>query len=149
MERTKRYLPLLGRLLIGAPFMLSGIIKIDAHEATVGYLSSMGLPFAQLAWRLAIAVELGGGILLLIGYRAQLVAAVLTGFALATAVFLHRNLADPNQLIHFLANLMLAGGLLQIVYFGAGPLSLDASRGRLWPKWTGGVTGDRVDFTTL
>jgi len=149
MERAKSYLPLLGRVLIGAPFLFSGISKLAAHETTVGYLSSLGLPFAQLAWHLTIAVELGGGVLLLMGFRAQRVAAALAGFVLATAIFMHRNLADQNQLTHFLANIMLAGGLLQIVYFGAGPFSLDASRGRLWPQWTGGVTGDRADFTTL
>jgi len=49
-------------------------------------------------------------------------------FALATALSFHRNFADQNQMIHFLKNVMLAGGLLQIVYFGAGPLSVDASR---------------------
>jgi putative oxidoreductase len=46
----------------------------------------------------------------------------------ATAIFFHRNFADQNQMIHFLKNIMIAGGLLQIVYFGAGPMSIDASR---------------------
>jgi len=126
MEQTHRYLPLLGRVLIGAPFILSGLGKLAAHDATVGYISSVGLPLAQLGWLLAVVVESGGGALLLIGYRTRLVAFVVALFALATAVSFHRNFADQNQMIHFLKNIMLAGGLLQIVYFGAGPLSIDA-----------------------
>jgi putative oxidoreductase len=124
--KTNRYLPLLGRVLIGAPFILSGLSKLAAHDATVGYISSVGLPLAQLVWLIAVVVELGGGALLLIGYRARLVALVVALFVLATAVFFHRNFADQNQMIHFLKNIMLVGGLLQIVYFGAGPMSIDA-----------------------
>lgn len=135
MERAKSYLPLLGRILIGAPFILSSIGKLATHKT--------------MEWRIALVTEIVGGALLLIGYRTQLVAAVLAGLALAMAFFLRGDLADQSQLNIFVANIMLAGGLLQIVYFGAGPLSLDAFRGRLWSKWTGGVTGNRVDFTTL
>ncbi len=128
MDKSNRYLPLLGRVLIGAPFILSGLGKLAAHDATVGYISSVGLPLPQLAWLIAITVEMGGGALLLVGYRARLVALVVALFALATAIFFHRNFADQNQMIHFLKNIMIVGGLLQIVYFGAGPMSIDASR---------------------
>jgi putative oxidoreductase len=129
MEKLTACLPLLGRILIGAPFIFSGVGKLTAHDATVGYISSVGLPFAELGWLIAIAAELGGGVLLLVGYRAHLIAALLALFTLATAVFFHHNFADQNQLINFLKNVMLAGGLLQIVYFGAGPMSVDAARG--------------------
>jgi putative oxidoreductase len=128
MENSNRYLPLLGRVLIGAPFILSGLSKLAAHDATVGYIGSVGLPFPQLGWLIAMAVEMGGGALLLIGYRARIVALVVALFTLATAIFFHRNFADQNQMIHFLKNIMIAGGLLQIVYFGAGPMSIDSSR---------------------
>ena len=125
---TTRYLPLLGRILIGTPFILSGLSKLAAHDATVAYIGSVGLPLPQLGWLIASVVEVGGGILLIIGFRARVVALVLALFALATAIFFHRNFADQNQMIHFLKNVMLAGGLLQIVYFGAGPMSADARR---------------------
>jgi putative oxidoreductase len=128
MENSNRYLPLLGRVMIGAPFVLSGLGKLMAHDATVGYIGSVGLPLPQVAWLIALLVEIGGGALLISGFRARPVALVMAVFALATAVFFHRNFADQNQMIHFLKNVMLAGGLLQIVYFGAGPLSVDASR---------------------
>ena len=131
MERSNRYLPLLGRVLIGAPFMMSGLGKLTAHAATVGYISSVGLPLPELGWVIAIAVELIGGVLLICGFRARTVALILVLFALATAICFHRNFADQNQMIHFLKNVMLAGGLLQIVYFGAGPMSIDSTRNRV------------------
>ena len=124
----KNYIPLLGRVLIGVPFMFSGVGKLASHDATVAYISSVGLPLAQLGWVIAIVVEIGFGALLLIGYRGRLAAAILGLFSLSTAVFFHRNFADQNQMIHFLKDIMLAGGLLQLVYFGTGPISVDASR---------------------
>ena len=63
MEKSNRYLPLLGRVLIGAPFILSGLGKLAAHDATVGYISSVGLAFPQLGWLIAMTVEMGGGAL--------------------------------------------------------------------------------------
>jgi putative oxidoreductase len=128
MDKTNRYLPLLGRVMIGAPFILSGLGKLAAHDATVGYIASVGLAFPQLGWLIAMTVEIGGGALLLVGYRARLVGLIVALFTLATAIFFHRNFADQNQMIHFLKNVMIAGGLLQIVYFGAGPMSIDAAR---------------------
>jgi putative oxidoreductase len=128
MEKSNRYFPLLGRVLIGVPFILSGLGKLAAHDATVGYISSAGLAFPQLGWLIAMTVEIGGGALLLVGYRARVVALVVALFTLATAIFFHRNFADQNQMINFLKNVMIAGGLLQIVYFGAGPMSVDATR---------------------
>lgn len=149
MQRANKYLPLLGRALIGASFMLSGIGKLAAHDATVEYISSSGLPFAQLAWCIAVTVESVGGALLLVGYRTRKVAAVLAGFALATALLFHRDFGDQNTLVHFLKNIMLTGALLQMVYFGAGPISLDAAGPLLLPRRPGQGTADRVDFTTL
>jgi len=128
MSITYRFLPLLGRIMIGLPFIMSGFGKLVAYDGTVAGISAVGLPLAPLGWALAVATELGGGALLIIGFRARVVAFVVALFALATAVFFHRNFADQNQMIHFLKNIMLAGGLLQIAYFGAGPLSLDAAR---------------------
>jgi putative oxidoreductase len=120
-----RYLPFAGRLMIGLPFAMSGLGKLAAYGATTGMISAAGLPLPPLAFAVAVAVELGGGLLLVAGYRTRFVAAGLAIFALATAVSFHSNFADQNQLIHFLKNVMMAGGLLQIVAFGAGALSVD------------------------
>jgi putative oxidoreductase len=123
-----RYLPFVGRLMIGLPFTMSGLSKLAAYDATTGMISAVGLPFPTLAFAAAVAVELGGGVLLVAGYRARFVATALAVFSLATAVSFHNNFADQNQMIHFLKNVMMAGGLLQIAAFGAGALSLDHRR---------------------
>jgi putative oxidoreductase len=120
-----RYVPALGRLLIGLPFAMSGLSKLAAIGPTTEYIRAAGLPLPSLGLALAVIVELGGGLLLITGFRARFVATVLTVFCLVAAVCFHRNFADQNQMIHFLKNVMMAGGLLQIVAFGAGAFSLD------------------------
>jgi putative oxidoreductase len=120
-----RYLPFAGRLLIGLPFAMSGLGKLGAYGLTTQMIGAVGLPLPPLAYAVAVAVELGGGLLLIAGFKTRLVAAVLVLFALATALSFHANFADQNQMIHFLKNVMIAGGLLQIVAFGAGAFSID------------------------
>jgi putative oxidoreductase len=83
------------------------------------------LPAPLLGYIIALIVEIGGGALLLVGYRTKLVAGVLAAFCVIAAILFHRALGDQNQLIHFMKNLAMAGGLLQIVAFGAGRISLD------------------------
>lgn len=122
---TTRYLPFVGRLMIGLPFAMSGFGKLAAIGPTTEMIRAAGLPLPSLALALAVIAELGGGLSLIVGFRARTVAAVLVLFSLATALSFHRNFADQNQMIHFLKNIMIAGGLLQIVAFGAGGFSLD------------------------
>jgi putative oxidoreductase len=122
------YLPFVGRLMIGLPFAMSGLSKLGAYSATTGIIGAVGLPFPPLAFAVAVAIELGGGLLLIAGYRVRFVAAALALFSLATAMSFHSNVADQNQMIHFLKNVMMAGGLLQIATFGAGALSIDNRR---------------------
>ena len=86
---------------------------------------------------MAVVVELGGGLLLVAGFQTRLVAIVLALFSLATALSFHSNFADQNQMIHFLKNVMMAGGLLQIAAFGAGALSIDNRNSK-----SRGATGD-------
>ena len=125
---TTRYLSFVGRLLIGLPFAMSGLGKLGAYSATTGMISAVGLPFPPLAFAVSVAIELGGGLLLVAGYRTRYVAAALALFSIATAISFHSNFADQNQMIHFLKNVMMAGGLLQIAAFGAGELSIDNRR---------------------
>ena len=127
MESNK-YVPLLGRILLGAPFLVSGLGKLGAYAGTVGYIAAVGLPVAPLAFIVAVAIEVGGGLMLLSGYRVRPASLVMAVFSLVTAFFFHHNFADQNQMIHFLKNVMMAGGLLQIAAFGAGALSLDNRR---------------------
>lgn len=119
---------LTGRLLLSAIFMISGWGKVAAPAATIGYIGSVGLPFPQLGLGIAIAIEFACGVALILGYRARLAAAILAAFSVFTAFAFHFNLSDQNQFIHFLKNMAMGGGLLQVVAFGAGKLSLDAGR---------------------
>jgi putative oxidoreductase len=120
-----RYLPFAGRLMIGLPFAMSGLSKVGAYSATTEMVGAVGLPFPPLAFAVAVGIELGGGLLLIAGYRARYVAAALALFSLATAMSFHANFTDQGQMIHFLKNVMMAGGLLQIAAFGAGAFSID------------------------
>ena len=121
-------LPLIGRVLMAAIFLISAFGKLAAPTGTIGYIASVGLPAPTLAYAAALAAELGGGLLLVLGYRTRLVAAALAVFSVVSAVFFHSALADQNQMFHFLKNIAMAGGLLQFVAFGAGSLSLDERR---------------------
>lgn len=118
-------LALVGRILLAAIFILSGVSKLTGPEATIAYIASAGLLLPQIALGGAIVVELLGGVALVIGIKTRLVAAALAVFSLVAAAFFHNALADQNQFIHFFKNIAMAGGLLQVVAFGPGRLSLD------------------------
>jgi putative oxidoreductase len=133
---NSRYLPFIGRVLIGLPFAMSGLSKLAAYGPTSTKIAAVGLPFPPLAFAAAVAVEFGGGLLLILGYRGRPVALALAVFSLATAVSFHSNFADQNQMIHFLKNVMMAGGLLQIVAFGAGAVSIEG-----WRRKSGATSG--------
>ncbi len=122
------YLAFIGRLLIGLPFAMSGIGKLAAYGPTTEKIAAVGLPLPPLAFAVAVAIELGGGLLLVLGYRVRPLALVLAAFSVATAISFHSNFADQNQMIHFLKNVMMAGGLLQIAAFGAGAISIEQWR---------------------
>ena len=117
-----------GRVLIAAIFLYSGFGKIMAPEGTQAYIASAGLPLPIAGYVLAIIVEVGGGLLLLIGYQTRLVALIIALYSIVAALAFHSQFADQNQLIHFMKNFCIAGGLLQIVAFGAGSMSVDARR---------------------
>jgi putative oxidoreductase len=137
MSDSTRYLPFVGRLLIGVVFLMSGLSKIPDYAGITTAISGAGLPFAGLGFAVAVVVEIGLGLLLLVGYRARPVALALAIWCVVTAIFFHRNFADQNMMIHFLKNIMIAGGLLQIVHFGAGPVSLDTLWRREMPDRSG------------
>ena len=127
MSESLRFVPLLGRILIAVLFVPAGFGKLTAFQGAVGYAESAGVPIPALAIAAAIAIELGGGLLLVIGYKTRWVAAAMALFSVVTALFFHRDFSDEvhMQMIHFQKNMAIAGGLLAFVYFGAGPLSID------------------------
>ena len=113
-----------GRLLLAAIFVLSGFTKLGAADGTIGYIASVGLPFAEAIYYAVIALEIVGGVMLVAGFKTRLTATALGAFSIAAAVLFHSDFADQNQMIHFLKNLALAGGMLQVAAFGPGRLAL-------------------------
>jgi putative oxidoreductase len=125
---SSMYLPAIGRLMLAAIFLLSGAGKIFAPGPTQEFIASAGLPLPFVAYVLALIVEVGGGLMLVLGYNTRAVALVLGVFSIATAFGFHHDFADQNQIMHFMKNVAIAGGMFQIVAFGAGDFSLDARR---------------------
>jgi len=119
---------ILGRVLISAIFIQAGLSKLTAVSGTIGYIEAAGLPLAPVALAVAVALEVVGGIALIVGFKTRWVAAALALFSVVTAFAFHGNIADQNQFIHFFKNIAIAGGLLQLVAFGGGALSLDARK---------------------
>lgn len=117
------YLELAGRILLALIFLLSGLGKIGAYGGTAAYMSSAGVPAALLP--VVIATEVLGGIAVMLGWKSRVAAVLLAGYCVLTASFFHRNFADQMQMINFLKDISIAGGLLLLAANGAGPLSID------------------------
>jgi putative oxidoreductase len=133
MNELRRFGPLLGRILLSIMFVMSGFKKITGFAGTVGYIASKGLPMAEVMAVAAIVVELGGGLMLLLGWKARWAAAAMAGFTALAAILFHNFWALPadqaaNQMIHFMKNITIVGGLVYVVVYGSGPLSVDGDR---------------------
>jgi putative oxidoreductase len=113
------------RVLLAALFLVSGVEKMFAPAMIQGYIASAGLPLPSLVYVMTIVIEVGAGALLLVGFRTRLMAGVLAVFTVAAALIFHRALGDPNQFVHFMKNLAIAGGLLHVAAVGASAFSLD------------------------
>ena len=126
--------PLIGRILIALLFIPSGLAKISGFSGTIAYVASAGLPAPALGAAVAAIVELGLGILVLVGWQARWSALIMALFTIAAALFFHAFWSAPPdqqlmQNIQFFKNMAIAGGLLFIFAFGPGRFSLDARRG--------------------
>ena len=124
---------LLGRCLLGLIFILSGSGKIAGFTATAGYMASKGLPLPEILLIPTILIELGGGLLLVLGYQTRWAALALFLFLIPVTLLFHDFWAAApdqvrNQMIHFEKNLAIMGGMLYVVFMGAGCYSLDAYR---------------------
>jgi putative oxidoreductase len=123
-------LPLAGRLLIATIFLVSGIRKVLGFAGTVAYFTKLGFPAAEVFTVIAIVIEIGGGILLIVGWKTRWVAWLLALFTLIAMLMAHRfwefDAAQfNNQLNHFLKNVAMIGGLLFVAAFGPGRASVD------------------------
>lgn len=129
----ERLTPLAGRGLLSAIFLMSALGKLGNFSATAGMMASKGFPAASVFLLGAIAVELAGGLSVLTGWKARWGAIALAGFLVPTTLIFHDFWAHTGadlelQMIHFLKNLAIIGGLLTTAAFGSGPFSLDARR---------------------
>lgn len=117
------------RLLMAQIFIISGFGKITGYGATAGYFSALGIPMSSVVLPLVILIEFGGGLALLFGLKARWAAAILALFTIAAALVAHTNFGDRMQMIQFMKNLAIAGGLLLFVKYGAGQPSIDEKTG--------------------
>ena len=128
-------LALIGRILLALIFVTSGFSKISGFEGTVGYIASKGLPMASIAAVIAIVIELGGGLAVVLGFLTRWAALGLAIFSVVAAFIFHAYWGVPadqvmGQQINFWKNISIAGGFLVLAAFGAGGISIDAKRAR-------------------
>ena len=121
---------LVGRILLAAIFLTSGIGKITGFDGTVGYIASKHLPLPQVGAIIAILCELGGGILVLVGFKARWAGLALAIFTLAAGILFHDYwnadaAAKQMQQINFWKNVAISGGFLMLFAFGPGRYSVD------------------------
>jgi len=121
---------LAGRILLAAIFVISGFGKIAGFEGITGYIASKGLPMPQVLAALTIALELGGGLLLVIGYKVRIVAILFFLWLIPTTIIFHKfwgiDAAQvQNQMNNFLKNVSIMGGMLLLTAFGPGAYSVD------------------------
>jgi len=119
---------LAGRLMLATIFLHEGMAKLGNYAGSAAYARSFGVP--EMLLPLAIAVELGCGVLVAVGLFTRLAAVVLAGFCLFTAAVFHSNFSEINQLLHFEKNIAMAGGLVVLAVCGPGPFSIGKLLGR-------------------
>jgi putative oxidoreductase len=122
--------PLVGRILLSLIFLLSGISKIGGFAGTAGYMASKGLPMVEVLLVITIAIEIGAALMIIAGYKARLGAAALFLWMIPVTFVFHNFWAVPAaeqqiQQIMFMKNLAMMGGMLYIMAFGSGPLSVN------------------------
>lgn len=111
---------------MSAIFIQAGIAKAMSSQATIaGFAKYLSLPNHKLAYAVTLAVEIGGGIAVLVGWKTRWAALILAFWSIATAMVEHYHPGDKGQMIEFMKNVCMAGGFLQLFVLGAGRFSLD------------------------
>ena len=123
MENLQKFAMPIGRVLIAGMFVMSGLSKIFAYAGTQGYMESVGVAGWLLPF--VIAVEVVGGLAIILGLQTRLAALALAGFCVVSAILFHANFADQIQMIMFMKNFAIAGGFLFLFAQGPGAYALD------------------------
>jgi len=118
-----KWTELIGRILLAQLFLIAGIHKIAAYAGTQHYMEAMGVPGMLLP--LVILLEVGGGLMLVFGWKVRWAAGALGIFSIITAAIFHHNFAEQMDMINFMKDLSIAGGMFVLAIHGAGVLSLD------------------------
>jgi putative oxidoreductase len=118
-----QYSHLAGRILLALIFVIAGIGKFNDPAGTAGYMASVGLP-GILLWP-TIALEVLGGIAIIVGFQTRIVSYLLAAFTLLAAALFHNNFSDQMQMIMFLKDLSIAGGFLLLASSGATAFAVD------------------------
>lgn len=121
-----KYSSVVARVLLAHIFVLAGFSKITGYAGTQGYMDAMGVPGMLLP--LVIILELGGGLALIVGWQTRNISYALAGFTIIAAIIFHSNLSEQMQMIMFMKNFAIAGGLLLLAEHGAGAFSLDSRK---------------------
>lgn len=121
------WVSLLGRIMMTAIFLSGGFNKAMAPTVTMAYFGKLGLPVPGAAYAVTLLVEIGVAVVFLVGWKAKWSALTLAVWCVATAFVAHYHPEDRGQMIHFMKNICMAGGFLQIVAYGAGRFSVDRS----------------------
>lgn len=121
---------LVSRVLIAGVFLVFGIRKLMAVAGTAGYFTKLGLPMADVVVWLVILIEVGGALLLIVGWQTRLVAWIMAAFVIVATLAAHRYWEFEaaqyvGQLTNFMKNLAITGGLLMIAACGPGRMSVD------------------------
>jgi putative oxidoreductase len=132
-ETAKSYGPLAGRILLALIFLISGCEKIGGFSKVAAGMAAKGVPLAEFALVVTIVVEIGGGLMLILGWKARWAALALFLWLIPVTLLFHNYWAVDaaqyrNQFNHFLKNLCIMGAMLYVMAFGPGPLSLDARK---------------------
>ena len=122
-----KYIPLAARICLCSIFLKAGIGKILGFGGTAEMMAARGLPIPEVLLIFTIAFQLLGGLSLLLGYKVKIGSILLILFLIPATLVFHNPLADPSQINDFLKNIGLIGGLLMVIYAGAGALSIDNS----------------------
>jgi putative oxidoreductase len=119
------YLPVLARILMSSLFLWDGLHQLRNVAGTAAYFASLNIPAPNIAVWVSIAIHLVGGLGVLIGFKTRWAAALLLLLCLGTAFGVHLPAGDMANMVNFYKNLVMAGGFLYVIAFGAGAMSLD------------------------
>jgi putative oxidoreductase len=126
VSKFNNLMALIGRIFIAGIFFMAGLNKISSYENTVGFMNSAGVPGELLP--IVIALEILGGVAVIVGWKIRIFAFLLAGFCLLSAILFHADFSNQIQMGLFMKNIAIVGGFLVLIANGGGSYSLDKRR---------------------